>query len=133
MKKTSLINQPLSAAIAGLGHKDMLAVSDAGLPIPNGPERIDLALRPSVPGFLQTVKSVLEEMEVERAIIADEMADKSPEARRELLAVLEAHNIPVDTVSHSDLKSTVANTKAVVRTGEFTPFCNVILISGVVF
>ncbi len=44
MKRTALMNAPLSAAIARLGHTDLLLVADGGLPIPAEPERIDLAL-----------------------------------------------------------------------------------------
>ena len=43
MKKSGIINQPLATAIAGLGHLDMVVIADAGLPIPDGPRRIDLA------------------------------------------------------------------------------------------
>jgi D-ribose pyranase len=69
MKKIGILNQPLSAVIAGLGHNDMLVIADAGLPIPPETERIDLALVPGVPGFLQTVEAVLLEMQVEKVIV----------------------------------------------------------------
>jgi len=39
----------------------------------------------------------------------------------------------VELVSHEELKRLSQKAAAVVRTGEFTPYANVILYSGVVF
>ncbi|MFP4644661.1 MAG: D-ribose pyranase [Spirochaetales bacterium] len=133
MKKTTLINSTLSATIARLGHTDTLAIGDAGLPIPEGPQRVDLALREGIPPFVRTVETVLEEMTVEKALINEESAEKSPETRAQLIAVLDKHGIPVESIPHSTLKSLLPQTRAVVRTGEYTPFCNVILVAGVAF
>ena len=131
MKKSFLLNQPLSAVIAGLGHTDMLVVADAGLPIPAQTQRIDLAVSCGVPSFLDTLKAVLSEMQVQQAIIADEMPAASPEAYAALRATL--GDIPVSTMPHEQFKQTTRAAVAVARTGECTPYCNVILVSGVVF
>lgn len=131
MKKGTLLNQPISAVIAGLGHTDMLVVADAGLPIPRKPRRIDLALTAGVPGFLETLETILTEMQVEKAIIASEMKEVSPElysALRETLG-----DIPIEEETHLIFKEMTRKARAVVRTGEFTPYANVILVSGVVF
>ena len=52
MRKTSLLNSNLSSVISKMGHTDMLAIGDCGLPIPNETERIDLALVAGIPTFL---------------------------------------------------------------------------------
>jgi D-ribose pyranase len=57
MKKTGILNQPISAVMASLGHTDTVVIADAGLPIPNGPKRIDLALAERIPSFLKTLAS----------------------------------------------------------------------------
>ena len=131
MKKTVLLNQPLSAVIAGLGHGDRLVIADAGLPIPAEPLRIDLALRCGVPGFLDTLAAVLSEMQVERVLIAEEMGRFSPRVEAALLTIL--GTVPVQRISHAELKQATHAARAVVRTGECTPYCNIILESGVVF
>ena len=131
MKKIGILNQPISSVIAGLGHADTLVVADAGLPIPQGTQRIDLALVEGIPGFLDTLRAVLTEMEVERAIVAEEMLEANPgvyEAIRSLL-----RDVPLETVPHSALKERACSARAVIRTGEFTPYANVILVAGVVF
>ncbi len=132
MKKTGVLNQPLSNAIAGLGHTDMLVICDAGLPIPpNGPERIDLAVVKGLPSLLNVLQAVLEEMQVESAILASEIKTNSPAmfaAIQELLG-----DIPITFVPHEDFKTQTRDARAVTRTGEFTPYANVILIAGVTF
>jgi D-ribose pyranase len=131
VKKIGILNQPLSSVIAGLGHTDTLVIADAGLPIPTGTQRIDLALTEGIPSFLDTLRTVLTEMQVERAVVAEEMLDASPqvyEAIKEVLA-----DVPIDTVSHLVFKEQTQAARAVVRTGEFTPYANVILAAGVTF
>ena len=131
MKKIGIINQPISAVIAGLGHTDTLVVADAGLPIPAGPERIDLALSAGLPTFLDTLRVVLTEMQVERAIVADEMLAVSPAVYQAVKALL--GNTPIDTIPHQTFKEQTRSARAVIRTGEFTPYANIILVAGVVF
>lgn len=129
MKKTGIINQPIAAVLAGLGHMDTLAIADAGLPIPPDTQRIDLALKPNVPSFQETLEVVLSEMQVEGAIVAAEMLENSPKTYQALVKSL--GDIPIQTVSHAEFKRQLPNTRAVIRTGEFTSYANVILISGV--
>jgi len=131
MKKTGLLNQPLSNVVAGLGHLDTVVIADAGLPIPPQTPRIDLAVAQGIPAFLDVLKAVLGEMEVQGAIIADEMRATSPALHAALMDMLDG--IPVETVPHEIFKAQTASARAVVRTGEFTPYANVILIAGVIF
>jgi len=131
MKKTGLLNQPLSTVIAGLGHMDTLCVADAGLPIPSSTHRIDLAVTDGVPGFLAVLDAILGEMQVEGAVIAQEMATVSPQMHMAIMERLT--DIDVRVVLHEDFKQETTNSVAIARTGEFTPYANVILIAGVVF
>jgi D-ribose pyranase len=131
VKKSHLLNQPLSSVIAGLGHLDELVIADAGLPIPPSTQRIDLAVTQDIPRFHDTLRIVLTELQVEKAIVAQEMLIKSPQVHQTILALLE--NIPLETVPHEAFKERTRSAVAVVRTGEFTPFANIILVAGVVF
>ncbi len=131
MKKIGILNQPISSVIAGLGHMDTLAIADAGLPIPPETQRIDLALTQGIPTFLDTLRVVLTEMRVERAIVAEEMLKISPnvyQAVKELLS-----DVPIETVTHLIFKEQTRSARAVIRTGEFTPYANIVLVAGVVF
>jgi D-ribose pyranase len=131
MKKTTLLHSDLSFTIAKLGHLDKLVIADAGLPIPAGTQRIDLALTQGVPGAIQTLRVVLDEMKVERVILAEEVKDRNPKYLADVQALLPG--VPVEFVSHGEFKAMSASARAVVRTGEFAPYANVILVAGVVF
>ena len=131
MKKTPLLNVELSEVIAGLGHGDMLVIGDAGLPIPLDVRRIDLALTRGVPGFIDTLRTVLAEMQVQSVIVAEETGQKSPHILAAIKQLLPT--TPIELVSHELLKADTEGAVAVVRTGEFTPYANIILVSGVVF
>ena len=131
MKKIGLLNQPLSGVIAGLGHLDTLVIADAGLPIPAQTQRIDLAVSANVPSFLEVLRATLEEMQVEGAIVAEEMLQHSPATHEAITALL--GKVPIQKISHNTFKMQTHHASAVVRTGEFTPYANVILIAGVVF
>lgn len=131
MKKTPLLNIALSEVIASLGHGDMLVIGDAGLPISAETLRIDLALTQNIPSFLDTVRVVLSEMQVEKVMVARETGQVSPQVLVELKRLMP--DIPFEEISHAELKDRCAQARAVVRTGEFTPYANVILVAGVVF
>jgi len=131
MKKFGLLNQPLVSVVAGMGHRDTIVIADAGLPIPEQTKRIDLALVSGIPGMVDVLKAVLGEMEVESVIIAVELENNSQEMHTSLMNIFA--DIPIKTVPHEEFKQLTKNAKAVVRTGEFTPYANIILIAGVTF
>jgi D-ribose pyranase len=132
MKKNLLLNAELSHLIATLGHGDMLVLGDAGLPIPVGPtapQRIDLAVSPGTPRLAEVLKAVLSEMQVQSTLIATEAlkGDQPPAWYAEQLS------LAPKTVSHEEFKKICAGARAMVRTGECSPYANVILVSGVTF
>ena len=131
MKKTTLLNSEISAVIAEMGHTDSLAIGDCGLPIPKETKRIDIALIKNIPTFIDTLKGVLEEFQIEEVILAEEIKTVSPELYQDILKVI--GDVKVIYTSHDQFKEELKNCRAVVRTGEQTPYANIILKSGVVF
>lgn len=131
MKRTTLLHAELSEVIARLGHGDLLVIGDAGLPIPDGPRRIDLAVSAGVPSFRDVLAAVLAEMQVEGAVIAEELAPRNPPVHGELRRQL--GDAPLSAMPHEQFKAATRGARAIVRTGEFSPYANVILRSGVVF
>lgn len=139
MKRTGLLNSELSYIISKLGHLDTLTVCDAGLPVPEGVQRIDLAVSEGVPSFIDVVEAVLTELELESVELAEEFKDVSPAKHDELIELLEQESkergkdIPVDYVRHVNFKLNTKKSVAIVRTGEFTPYANITFKAGVVF
>jgi D-ribose pyranase len=138
MKRGAILNPELSRLVASLGHGDAVIVADAGLPIPAGVLRIDLAFAPGRPAFMEVLEALLGEMEVERAVLAAELEAAAPPAfhqglQARLLALPKVKARGLELVPHQELKRLSGGARAVVRTGEFTPYANVILYAGVVF
>jgi len=131
MKRTPLLNSALSEVIATLGHGDMLVIGDAGLPIPAGPQRIDLAITRDLPRFVDVLEVVLSEMQVENVVVASELAGRNPAVAERIPTLL--GTTPVTTLSHEEFKLLTRSARAVVRTGECSPYANIILRAGVVF
>ncbi|MGE8318054.1 MAG: D-ribose pyranase [Comamonas sp.] len=133
MKRTPLLHAELSQVIAAMGHGDLLVIGDAGLPIPPGVRRIDLALTRGVPTVSQVLEAVLAELRVEQMLLARE----SLTARGALPLWLQpdAPWLPEAPMllSHEEFKARSRQACAVVRTGECTPYANIGLVSGVVF
>jgi len=131
MRKTPLLNSNLSSVISKMGHTDMIAIGDCGLPIPKETERIDLALINGIPTFIDTLKVTLMELQVEEVLIAKETMEVSPTLFEEIKRII--GDTKITFTSHEDLKKGLKECMAVVRTGEQTPYANIILKSGVVF
>lgn len=133
MKKTALLNSELSYVVSKMGHFDTLTIGDAGLPVPDGVQRIDLAVTYGVPSFRDVFFTVVRELKVQRAIIAGEMKLRNPALYGDLMLFFQNEGIEVREIPHTTFKEQTKKSKAVVRTGEAAPFANVILESGVPF
>ena len=131
MKRGGIINAQLPGALARLGHTDELVVCDAGLPIPAlaQPVVVDLAFRFGVPSFEVVLDGLLEELVIESAVVAEEAAERNAG----VFALFENRLPGFEMIPHEELKRRAAGGRLVVRTGEATPFSNVILRCGVPF
>ncbi len=131
MKKRGKLNAQLAGYIAALGHNDIFLIGDAGLPIPAGVPTVDLALCGGVPSFEQVLSAVLEETQVEFYYLAEEITGKNVCLLQYIKASLP--NVDNEFMPHSEFKEFTKKVKFAIRTGEFTPFPNIILRAGVAF
>ena len=128
MKRAGILHPALSHLLASTGHTDYFTVCDRGFPVPVGPERIDLALTDDIPTVLDVLRAVLAEWSADRILVTTEMEDISPArgaALRDLIG-----DIPVEQVSHLELKRLARSARATVRTGDTVPYANIIVVSG---
>lgn len=147
MKTNGILHNDLARLVARLGHGDMLVITDRGFPFPRHKETecIDVSVGRNLPKFTDVVKVVLEELEIEKVIIADETKDISPHVYKELKDIISSkknkgNDIVEENIPHLEFKDLVLNgslqgkeVKGFVKTGEFTPYANIILVSGVDF
>jgi D-ribose pyranase len=131
VRPAGLLHAELLDVIAALGHGQTLVIADAGLPIPPGTRRIDLAVRRGSPAFLDVLGVVLEAGVFEGGVIASELLTAGPLLAEQIRACLAG--AALGTVSHDELKRLAGDAVAVVRTGEFTPYANIVLRAGVSF
>ncbi|MER5253220.1 D-ribose pyranase [Streptomyces sp. NPDC002855] len=129
MKKTGILNRHLSGALAELGHGDTVLICDAGMPIPPGPRVVDLAFRAGVPSFAEVLDGLLAELVTEGGTAAEEVREANPATA----ALLTSHVTPLTLIPHEELKLRTAGARLVIRTGEATPYANVLLRCGVFF
>ncbi|MGV9529925.1 D-ribose pyranase [Streptomyces cellulosae] len=129
MRKHGILNRHLSGALAELGHTDGVLVCDAGMPIPDGPRVVDLAFLAGVPSFAQVLEGLLGELAVEGATAAEEVRDANPAAA----SLMAGHFPDLAYVPHERLKQLTSGARLVVRTGEASPYANVLLRCGVFF
>lgn len=131
MRSGGIVNAQLARVIAELRHTDLIVIADSGLPVAGGgPEVVDLAVVYGMPSFETVFRAVVGEIVVEAGVAATEIADANPacwDLLRETLAV------DVELVPHEEFKARTAAARAVVRTGEATPYANVLLRCGVPF
>ena len=80
---------------------------------------------------MDVLRVVLKEMCVEKYIVAAETKEHSPKRFEEICAMFDGVNPMV--ISQNDLKDLGKHSKAFIRTGECTPYSNVVLVGGCYF
>lgn len=131
MKKRGILNPEISRIIASMGHRDLLTICDAGFPVPLEPERIDLTVVEGIPRFMDVLRAIAEELQVERVFIARETTEISPQRYTEMKGVFP--DAEVELVPHTEFMEKSHKARATIRTAEFTSYSNIILKSGVVY
>ena len=132
MQKVGILNSAIAKVLADLGHTDTIVIGDCGLPVPAGVPKIDLALKLGTPSFMEVVAEIEKYMEIEKVEIAAEMEDRNPAVYAAMKDLFQKQQWIVDE-NHEKFKAETAKAKCVIRTGEITPYANVILHSNVIF
>ncbi|PQP81416.1 D-ribose pyranase [Paenibacillus sp. PCH8] len=132
MKRNGMLNSHISKILSDLGHTDMIAIADAGLPVPDGVLKIDLALKLGSPSFREVVELIAEDMVIERVIVAEEIREGNPVTLQFITEQFGEDAIDA-SINHEQFKVLTRQVKVVIRTGEATPYANCILQSGVHF
>lgn len=129
MKKNGILNTELSKLFSELRHTDQIIIGDCGLPVPENVKQIDLSLKLGVPSFLEVLDEALEDLYIEKVFIAKEMEIENPKMYQEMQKRFDK----LYYLSHFELKKQSKDVKAIIRTGEATPYANIIIQSAVCF
>lgn len=131
MKKDRLLNPHILEAVASLGHTEYFVIADCGLPIQKGVKVVDISLTAGIPRFMDVLKAVNSELVTESYYLAEEIKTKNPAILGSIKE--EMGDMPCKYIPHEELKKLVADAKCVVRTGETSPYANIILVGSVNF
>lgn len=128
MLKEGILNSSLIKILAETGHTDFLVFCDKGFPIPKEPERLDLSLIDDIPKITDVVEAVSKQFVIDRIYISNEMKDISEDYHDYLMKKFPMYKF--EYVSHIELKEMSNEARAVIRTGDTTPYSNMIVVSG---
>jgi len=131
MKKSGILNSDISRILSYMRHTDTICISDCGLPCPDETELIDISLEKGVPDFVRVLKAVVNDMSVEKIFLAEEIRVKNPAVLKEIQTLLPG--VKTDFMPHEEFKKKLLSCKAVVRSGEASPYANIILQSACIF
>ena len=131
MKRNGIINSEISKVLSYMRHTDLICISDLGLPCPNNIKTIDLSLKLGSPSFIDVLSEIIKDIKIERIILAEEIKNNNKEVYNKILSMFE--NISIEYVSHNNFKQKTSDCKAIIRTGEATPYANIILQSACIF
>lgn len=129
MKEGGMVNGHIAAALTRQGHMDLMMVVDAGFPCPDHVEVIDIALSEGVPTVLDVLAEVQKVHSVEKLVMAQETKQHNPTHLKKVSTAF-GDNVEVEIIPHTELKERSRNVKTIVRTGDFTAWGNVMLVSG---
>lgn len=129
MKEVGILNRDLAAVLSEQGHGDLLMVADAGFAIPKDMEVIDLALSENVPLVLDVLSELKKYFSVEKMYLSRETGEVNPSHFKNVTGMF-GPRVELEILEHDELKALSHKVKAVIRTGDFTAYGNVILVSG---
>ena len=129
MKEVGMINGHIDSALTRQGHMDLMMVVDAGFPCPDDVELIDIALSEGVPQILDVLAELRKVHSVEKIVLAQDTRDHNP-AYFEKVAKSFGDDVELEVIPHTELKERSHDVKTIIRTGDFTAWGNVMLVSG---
>ena len=129
MKEVGMINGHIESALTRQGHMDLMMVVDAGFPCPDEVELIDIALSEGVPQILDVLAELRKVHSVEKIVMAQDTRDHNP-TYFDKVAKSFGDKVEIEVIPHTELKERSHNVKTIIRTGDFTAWGNVMLVSG---
>ncbi len=129
MKEVGMINGQIDSALTRQGHMDLMMVVDAGFPCPDHVELIDIALSEGVPKIPDVLAELHQVHSVEKIVMAQDTLDHNP-TYFEAVSKAFGAGVEVEVIPHTELKERSQSVKTIVRTGDFTAWGNVMLVSG---
>lgn len=129
MLKSGILNPHVLDLIARVRHTNTLVISDWAFPFWPEIETVDISLTHGIPTVLDVLDLLTPVFQIGRIWQADEfLANNSPETVAKFTKSF--GDIPVTREAHVDFKKRVPLAIGLIRTGDPTPYGNVIIESA---
>ncbi len=130
MLKSGILNPHVNSLLSRVRHTNALVIADRGFPFWPQIETVDLSLVDGVPTVLQVLAAVRANFVLGQAFMAAEfLAHNSVETRETFARALAG--VPLNYEPHEEqFKPRVPRAIGLIRTGDCTPYANVILVSA---
>src|SRR5277367_4295797 len=129
MINSGILNPQILALLARIRHTNALVIADRGFPFWPMIETVDISLVDDVPTVLQLIAAVRANHNFTQAYMAREFQKNNFKTVQEKFAKA-LRRVQTKFEPHVQFKKRVPHAVGLVRTGDTTPFANVILVSG---
>ncbi len=131
MLKNGILNPALLELLARFRHTNTIVLADRGFPSWPQVPTVDLSLTANIPTVEQVLAAILEQCTVGPAFMAREFKARNSTAVVGAAAEqLRAHGIKLLYEKHAIFKNRVPACIGLIRTGDMTPYRNIILESA---
>lgn len=129
MKRKGILNREVSRVIASMGHGQFLLVCDAGFPIPQEADCVDLAIKKGLPDLPTVLSSINKEFISEKVMCAPETKSNNQPLYDELKKIFK--EVDFEDIPHEKILKEIAyEARAIIRTGDYNPWGNIVLQAG---
>ena len=129
MLRGGILNSELNHVLASMGHGDLLIVCDAGFPIPRSAWRVDLAITRDFPDLVPVLEIIAGEFIAEKVMFAHEVVSNNTPLHRNLQRIFA--DATLEAIPHQTILGEMAQkAKAIVRTGGYNPWGNIVMVAG---
>ncbi len=130
MLKSGILNPHVNSLLSRVRHTNTLVIADRGFPFWPQLETVDLSLVDDVPTVLQVLAAVRANFALGQAFMAEEFLAHNPvEIQASFARALDG--VPIGYEPHErQFKPRVPQAIGLIRTGDSTPYANLILVSA---
>ena len=129
MLKTGILNPHILNLLARVRHTNNLVIADRGFPSWPQIETVDISFVDDLPTVLQVIAAVRAQCVIGKAWMAKEFL-KANDIRTQASFATALKGLALTREAHVDFKNRVPNAVGLIRTGDTTPYANVILESA---
>jgi len=129
MYETGCLNREITRYLARQGHTDCFMICDAGFAIPDIVPTIDISISENNPTIETVITEIVKYFSVQEIIVSDSMYATSP-SKLQRVRRLFGNDMPCSSISQEEIRELSKSMKFIIRTGDFTSYSNIILVSG---